>query len=160
MGGGFVFIIMFSFMIRVAPPWRHPINPNCNPGAAHLPLHPLCSGRIPWCHVPCAVHLCLLAQETWRSSSRCAGVLLELEYTQVKSSLSPPPGSRQAPANRIVVPGGPYQYYAVHQYSVVRRVWGPGGLPVFLNFGASRPPRNLVDVILTAPVRCSSIGTA
>ena len=55
---------------------------------------------------------------------------------------------------RIVIPGGPWQYYAVHQYSAVRRVWGPGGLPVFLNFGASRPPRNLMDVILTAPVRC------
>ena len=57
-------------------------------------------------------------------------------------------------AKRIVVLGGPYQYYAVHQYSVVRRVWGPGGLPVFLNFGASRPPRNRMDVILTTPVRC------
>ena len=55
---------------------------------------------------------------------------------------------------QIVVPGGPWEYYAAHQYSVVRRVWGTGGLPVFLNFGASRPPRNLVDVILTAPVRC------
>ena len=25
---------------------------------------------------------------------------------------------------------------------------------MFLNFGASRPPHNLMDVILTAPVRC------
>ena len=38
-----------------------------------------------------------------------------------------PPG----PVNPIVVPGGSCQYYAVHQYSVVRRVWGPGRLAMF-----------------------------
>ena len=48
----------------------------------------------------------------------------------------------------------------VHQYSVVyvRRVWGPGGLPVFLIFGASRPLRNLMAVILTTPVCCTRDG--
>ena len=37
--------------------------------------HPLCSRLGPCCPVPCAADLCLLAQQTWRSSSRCAGVL-------------------------------------------------------------------------------------
>ena len=37
--------------------------------------HPLCSRLGPCCPVPCAADLCLLAQRTWRSSSRCAGVL-------------------------------------------------------------------------------------
>ena len=41
----------------------------------HHPLHPLCSRLGPCCPVPCAADLCLLAQQTWRSSSRCAGVL-------------------------------------------------------------------------------------
>ena len=58
--------------------------------AAHHPLHPLCSRLIPWCHVPCAVHLCLLAQKTLRSSSSCAGVLLASGYTQVQGSLAAP----------------------------------------------------------------------
>ena len=57
----------------------------------HHPFHPLCSRLCPWCHGPCAVHLCLLAQETWRSSSSCVGVLLESGYTQVQSSLAAPP---------------------------------------------------------------------
>ena len=35
-------------------------------------------------------------------------------------------------------PGGPFQYCAVHQCSVVRRVWGPGALAMFLIFGATR----------------------
>ena len=52
MGGVVVFIIMFSFMIRVAPPRRDPLQP----GAAHHPVHSLCSRLLPWCHdiVPCA----------------------------------------------------------------------------------------------------------
>ena len=58
----------------------------------------------------------------------------------------------------MVLPGGPWQYYAVHQYPIVRRVWGPGGLPVFLIFGASRPLHNLMAVILTTPVRCTSFS--
>ena len=34
--------------------------------------------------------------------------------------------------------GGPFQYCAVHRCSVVRRVWGPGALAMFLIFGATR----------------------
>ena len=60
--------------------------PSSSSSDPHHPLHPPCSRLIPWCHVPCAVHLCRLAQETWRSSSCCGGVLLGLEYTQVQSS--------------------------------------------------------------------------
>ena len=91
MGGVVVFIIMFSFMIRVAPPRRDPLD--LQPGAAHHPVHSLCSRLLPWCHdiVPCAVHLCLLAQKTVRSSSSCVGVLLVSGYTQVQGSLAAPP---------------------------------------------------------------------
>ena len=55
---------------------------------------------------------------------------------------------------RIVVPGGPYQYYAVHQYSVVRRVWGASGVYKFLIFAPPTPPQNLIAGILSAHVRC------
>ena len=106
--------------------------------------------------------LCLLALDSWRWSTWYVGVL--------SSGWCPDWDPRQGPAGwagqrardnkppteQVVVPGGPWQYYAVQQYSVVRRVWGPGGPPVFLNFGVSRPPRNLMDVILTTPVRCIS----
>ena len=115
-----------------------------------------CSPGFCMCDCPC-----LLALDSWRWSTRYVGVL--------SSGWCPDWDPRQGPAGwagqrardnkppteQVVVPGGPWQYYAVHQYSVVRRVWGPGGLPVFLIFGASRPLRNLMDVILTTPVRCN-----
>ena len=65
-----------------------------------------------------------------------------------------PPWSNQAPAKRIVVPGGPCQYYAVHQYSVVRRVWGASGVYMFLIFAPPTPPQNLIARSLSTPVRC------
>ena len=54
---------------------------------------------------------------------RCA--FLESGCTQVQSWPVPGEANRGSP----VGPGGPYQYYAVQQYSVVRRVWGQVGLP-------------------------------
>ena len=66
--------------------------------------------------------------------------------------LGPPSALR---ANQIVLPGGPYQYYSVRQYSVVRRAWGPGGVAIFLNRSASTPPRIIIGVFLIPPVRCS-----
>ena len=52
-------------------------------------------------------------------------------------------------------PGGPYQYCAVHQYSVVRRVWGASGVYMFLFFAPPTPPQNLVAALLSTPVRCT-----
>ena len=59
-----------------------------------------------------------------------------------------------APAERIVVPGGPNQYYAVHQYSVVRRVWGASGVAGFLISAPPTPPQDLIAGILSTHVRC------
>ena len=59
------------------------------------------------------------------------------------------------PAKRTAAPGGPCQYYAVQQYSVVCRAWGPRGVAMFLICGASTRPRNLMAVILTTPVCCT-----
>ena len=119
-----------------------------------------CSPGFCLCDCPC-----LLALGPWRWSTRHVGVL--------SSGWCPDWDPRQRPGAcgvggatrpRKQAPGeagcGPWQYHTVHQYSGVRRAWGPGGLPVFLIFGASgsRPLRihNLMDVrvILTAPVRC------
>ena len=63
-----------------------------------------------------------------------------------------------APAKRTTVPTGPWQYHAVHQYSVVRRARGPGGVAIFLNRSASTPPRILIGVFLMPPVRCRCIA--
>ena len=52
-------------------------------------------------------------------------------------------------------PGGPYQYCAVHRYSVVRRVWGASGVYKFLIFAPPTPPQRLVAALLSTPVRCS-----
>ena len=63
----------------------------------------------------------------------------------------------------IVAPGGLWQYYAMHQYSVVRRVWGRGGVAIFLIFGASTPPRILMGVFyqrLFTVRRARSLGQA
>ena len=54
-----------------------------------------------------------------------------------------------------MVPGGPDQYCAVHQYSVVRRVWGASGVYKFLIFAPPTPPQNLIAEILSTHVRCS-----
>ena len=59
-----------------------------------------------------------------------------------------PPAGRSGPRS----PGGSCQYYAVQQYSVVRRVWGRGGVGGFLIFRGPTPSRNLTDVILPTPV--------
>ena len=53
--------------------------------------------------------------------------------------------------------GGPYQYYAVHQYSVVCRVWGASGVYKFLTFAPPTPPQNLIAGILSAHVRCIAL---
>ena len=107
-----------------------------------------------WCPVPCAVDLCLLAQEIWRSSSSCvfsssrdaprcrAGWPPLLEVTGTRQSESWPPG-------------GPCQYCAVHPYSVVRRVWGASAMDMFLIFAPPTAPQNLIARILSTPVRCS-----
>ena len=59
-------------------------------------------------------------------------------------------------SKRIVAPGGPWQYYAVQQYSVVRRVWGRGGVAIFFISDASTQPRILMDVFVWTPVRCTT----
>ena len=65
------------------------------------------------------------------------------------------PGPWAAPAERTEAPpGGPYQYYAVHQYSIVRRVWGAGGVAGFLIFAPPTPPQDLIAGILSTHVRC------
>ena len=116
------------------------------------PLHPLCSRLCP-CPVPCAADLCLLAQETWRSSPRCACVLSRSRAAPKCRAGWPWPWPHEA-AGRIVVPGGPYQYYVVHQYSAVRRVWGASGVYMFLFFAPPTPPHNLMAALLSTPVRC------
>ena len=80
---------------------------------------------------------------------RCA--FLESGCTEVQTWPGP---ARAALAERIVVPGGPYQYYAVHQYSVVRRVWGASGVAGFLIFAPPTPPQDLIAGILSTHVRC------
>ena len=53
-------------------------------------------------------------------------------------------------------PAGPVSsYYAVHQYSAVRRVWGASGVAGFLIFAPPTPPQNLIAGILSTPVRCN-----
>ena len=79
---------------------------------------------------------------------------LSRDTPKCRAACPPPPCSRRAPVKRIVVPGGPYQYYAVHQYSVVRRVWGASGVYMFLIFAPPTPPQNLIARILSTPVRC------
>ena len=103
----------------------------------------------------CAADLCLLAQETWRSSSRCACVLSRSRAAPKCRAGWPWPWPHEA-AGRIVVPGGPYQYYVVHQYSAVRRVWGASGVCVFLFFAPPTPPHNLMAALLSTPVRCKT----
>ena len=67
------------------------------------------------------------------------------------------PSLKQAgPGERNVAPGGPWQYHAVQQYSVVRSAWGPGGVAIFLNRSAYTPLRSLIGVLLIPPVRCMS----
>ena len=83
---------------------------------------------------------------------------LSWDTPKCRAACPPPPGSRQAPVKRIVVPGGPYQYYAVHQYSVVRRVWGPSGVCKFLIFASPTPPQNLIAGILSTHVRCTRVN--
>jgi len=52
-------------------------------------------------------------------------------------------------------PAGPVSsYYAVHQYSAVRRVWGASGVAGFLIFAPPTPPQNLIAGILSTHVRC------
>jgi hypothetical protein len=82
----------------------------------------------------------------------CWCAVLESGCTQVQSWLAP---SSPALAKRIVVPGGPDQYCAVQQYSVVRRIWGASGVAGFLIFAPPTPPQNLIAEILSTPVRCS-----
>ena len=65
--------------------------------------------------------------------------------------------SSQPPARRIFVPGGPYPYYALHQYCVVRRVWGASGVYKFLIFVPPTPPQDLIAGILSTHVRCTCI---
>ena len=104
----------------------------------------------------CAADLCLLAQETWRSSSRCACVLSRSRAAPKCRAGWPCPWPWPHEAvGKIAVPGGPYQYYVVHQYSAVRRAWGPGGVAIFLNRSAYTPLRSLMGVLLTTPVRCT-----
>ena len=67
------------------------------------------------------------------------------------------PSLKQAgPGERNVVPGGPWQYRAVQQYSVVRGAWVPGGVAIFLNRSAYTPLRILIGVFLMPPVRCTT----
>ena len=84
----------------------------------------------------------------------CFIAVLESGCTQVQSWLAP---SSPALAKRIVVPGGPGQYCAVQQYSVVRRIWGAGGVAGFLIFAPPTPPQNLIAEILSTPVRCTDV---
>ena len=93
-----------------------------------------------------------LGTRNLRSSSNCVGV-------PSWSRVAPKCRLGQALAKRIVVPGGPYQYYAVHQYSVVRRVWGASGVCKFLVFAPPTPPQALIARLLSTHVRCNPIAT-
>ena len=118
----------------------------------HHPLHPLRSRLCRWCHVPCAVHLCLLEVEfqlCW--CAPCIGM-------HPGAGQPGRPSLKQAgPGERNVVPGGPWQYYAVQPYSGVRRVWGRGGVGGFLIFRGPTPPHNLTAVILPTPVHAVGV---
>ena len=103
-----------------------------------------------------SVHLstadqCLWALQPWRTKARCICVRCAGLLPCVGSG-----GRAMAPAKRIAVPAGPWQHHAVHQYSVVRRARGPGGVAIFLNRSASTPPRILIGVFLIPPVCCTS----
>ena len=111
----------------------------------------------PRCPAPCAVDLCLWAQITWRFSSSCVGWFPGVGM-HPSAELAGPSGSNRALAKRIVAPGGPFQYCAVHQYSVVRRVWGASGVAGFLIFAPPTPPQDLVAGILSTHVRCSLLA--
>ena len=50
----------------------------------------------PRCHVPCAVDLCLWAQQTWRLSSSCVGCFPRAGM-HPSAQLAGPPRSNQAP---------------------------------------------------------------
>ena len=50
----------------------------------------------PRCHVPCAVDLCLWAQQTWRLSSSCVGCFPRVGM-HPSAQLAGPPWSNQAP---------------------------------------------------------------
>ena len=65
--------------------------------------------------------------------------------------------SSVACSKRITAPGGPWQYYAVTQYSVVRRVWERGGVAIFFISGASTPPGILMGVFVWMSVRCTDV---
>ena len=73
-----------------------------------------------------------LGTKKLRSSSSCVGVL---SWSRAAPKCRP---GQARPAERIVFPGKAYQHYAVYRYSVVRRVWGPGALAVFLISAATR----------------------
>ena len=106
-----------------------------------------------------AVDLCLWAQQTWRLSSSCVGCFLELGCTRVHSQLALLEATRPRRSESWPPPGGPYQYWAVHQYFVVRRVWGASGVAGFLIFAPPTPPQDLIAGILSTHVRCISIFT-
>ena len=112
-------------------PYR-PVRCLLTPGTAPCIHNPMQQSRRAACQLPCC-----LAVLPWASGW----------------------GLYQGPAapraKRIVVPGGPCQYYAVHQYSVVRRVWGTSGVAGFLIFAPRTPPQDLIAGILSTHVRCS-----
>ena len=65
----------------------------------------------------------------------------------------------QAKRAAAAVPGGSCQYCTVQPYSVVRHVWGRGGVGGFLISRGPTPPHNPTAVILPTPVRCTKCAS-
>ena len=85
------------------------------------PLHRLCSRLCAYCPVPCncAADLCLLARETSRSSSRCAGVLsLSRGAPKCRAGWPQVAGPRRSESWSPVGPISTTQYASTPQYVV------------------------------------------
>ena len=128
------------------------------PGAAHHPLHPLRSRRIPsmvscaLCGAPVPLGTKTLEVEFQLCCcASCIGIHPGAGQPGRPSLKQAGPGKRNVvPRWGLAVPGST---------SVLRSTscLGPGGVAIFLNRSASTPPRILIGVFLIPPVRCTGI---